>query len=197
MGCVLGAVLALPATAPAAPHDRGDVREAVHACKAELRELGREAFAELYESKRACVRAKLREAAAERRAGRREAVRACREQGLRGRELRDCVRRALRERREQAREEARRHRNAARECRAEREELGEEAFRELYGTNENGRNAFGKCVEQHASDAEETPESEETEAEAEEPPTDGERPAGDGERPGPPHPPGRPGGEEA
>jgi hypothetical protein len=109
MGCALGAVLALPATAPAAQQERGDVREAVQACKAELREIGREAFAELYESKRACVRAKLREAAAERRAGRREAMRACREQGLEGRDLRDCVRRALRERREQAQEERRRH----------------------------------------------------------------------------------------
>jgi hypothetical protein len=44
---------------------------------------------------------------------------------------------------EETTEEAR---NAARECRAEREEMGVEAFREEYGTNENWRNAFGKCV---------------------------------------------------
>ncbi len=35
--------------------------------------------------------------------------------------------------------------NAAEECRAERDEDAE-AFRTDYGTNENGRNAFGKCV---------------------------------------------------
>jgi hypothetical protein len=29
-------------------------------------------------------------------------------------------------------------------CRAKREEWGEEVFREEYGTNENGRNAFRK-----------------------------------------------------
>jgi hypothetical protein len=44
--------------------------------------------------------------------------------------------------------------NAAQECRAERDEIGEEAFAEKYGTNEpkgeksqgTNRNAFGKCV---------------------------------------------------
>ena len=36
--------------------------------------------------------------------------------------------------------------NAARECRAEREAIGVEAFREKYGKNGNKRNAFGKCV---------------------------------------------------
>lgn len=35
--------------------------------------------------------------------------------------------------------------NAAQECRAERE-ADPDAFAETYGTNENGRNAFGKCV---------------------------------------------------
>ena len=35
---------------------------------------------------------------------------------------------------------------AAKECRAERDELGAEAFAEKYGTNRNNRNAFGKCV---------------------------------------------------
>jgi membrane protein involved in colicin uptake len=36
--------------------------------------------------------------------------------------------------------------NAAKECAAERREMGSEAFAEEYGTNSNGRNAFGKCV---------------------------------------------------
>jgi hypothetical protein len=36
--------------------------------------------------------------------------------------------------------------NAAKECAAERREMGRDAFAEQYGTNKNGRNAFGKCV---------------------------------------------------
>jgi hypothetical protein len=35
--------------------------------------------------------------------------------------------------------------NASQECRAERSE-DPDAFAETYGTNENGKNAFGKCV---------------------------------------------------
>ena len=43
--------------------------------------------------------------------------------------------------------------NASKECRAERGSTDEtrEAFRVEYGTNKNGRNAFGKCVSQKAS----------------------------------------------
>lgn len=36
--------------------------------------------------------------------------------------------------------------NAARECKAERSELGPEAFADKYGDNANKRNAYGKCV---------------------------------------------------
>ena len=39
--------------------------------------------------------------------------------------------------------------NAAQECRAERAD-DEDAFRAKYGTNANKRNAFGKCVSEHA-----------------------------------------------
>jgi hypothetical protein len=42
-------------------------------------------------------------------------------------------------------ERGRARRNAARDCKAERK-LGSEAFARKYGTNENDRNAFGKCV---------------------------------------------------
>jgi hypothetical protein len=38
------------------------------------------------------------------------------------------------------------YRNAAKFCKADRAFLGEEAFREKYGTNRNGANAHGKCV---------------------------------------------------
>ena len=40
--------------------------------------------------------------------------------------------------------------NAAKLCKAERESLGAPAFADKYGTNANKRNAFGKCVSQHA-----------------------------------------------
>jgi len=40
--------------------------------------------------------------------------------------------------------------NAAQACRAERD-LDEDAFAEKYGTNKNGKNAFGKCVSGMAS----------------------------------------------
>ena len=40
--------------------------------------------------------------------------------------------------------------NPARTCKAERATMGLAAFNERYGTNANKRNAFGKCVSQHA-----------------------------------------------
>jgi hypothetical protein len=40
--------------------------------------------------------------------------------------------------------------NAAKACKAERD-AGEDAFAERWGTNENGKNAFGKCVSTLAS----------------------------------------------
>ncbi len=40
--------------------------------------------------------------------------------------------------------------NAAKACKAERA-LDPEAFREKYGTNRNGANAFGNCVSSHSS----------------------------------------------
>ena len=50
-------------------------------------------------------------------------------------------------------EEAEERKSAAKECGAERGSTDEtrEAFRVEYGTNKNGRNAFGKCVSQKAS----------------------------------------------
>ena len=36
--------------------------------------------------------------------------------------------------------------NTARKCKAERKDIGAEAFAKKYGTNHNFRNAFGKCV---------------------------------------------------
>jgi hypothetical protein len=42
--------------------------------------------------------------------------------------------------------------NPARACRAERDELGDAAFADEHGTNENGANAFGKCVSEQAKE---------------------------------------------
>jgi hypothetical protein len=55
--------------------------------------------------------------------------------------------------------------NAAKECKAERDDLGRDAFKEQYGSNKNGKNALGKCVSskvEGAEDVEEEPEAETT-----------------------------------
>jgi hypothetical protein len=62
-----------------------------------------------------------------------------------------CVSQKAREKKAEAAEALT---NAARECKAERAK-DPDAFRAKYGTNKNKRNAFGKCVSQHAKD--ETP----------------------------------------
>jgi hypothetical protein len=47
------------------------------------------------------------------------------------------------------RQEQRAHTNAAKECRAERDQDAD-AFKEKYGSGPNKKNAFGRCVSQHA-----------------------------------------------
>ena len=56
-----------------------------------------------------------------------------------------------------AEEDAEETANAAKECKAERESMGDEAFAAEYGTNKNGKNAFGKCVSEKAQAEEELP----------------------------------------
>ena len=53
-------------------------------------------------------------------------------------------------------------RHASKECRAERgsDPATQEAFRQKYGTNENGKNAFGKCVSGKAKKAEQQEDAE-------------------------------------
>ena len=58
--------------------------------------------------------------------------------------MRDCIR-AGREGDEVATATPEEIQNAAQECRAERE-ADAAVFAETYGTNDNDRNAFGKCV---------------------------------------------------
>jgi hypothetical protein len=60
----------------------------------------------------------------------------------------DCVGKKAKEE-EAENEEA--VKNAAKECKAERD-LNAEAFKTKYGTNKNGKNAFGKCVSGKASE---------------------------------------------
>jgi hypothetical protein len=42
--------------------------------------------------------------------------------------------------------------NAAKKCKAEREKLGIQGFKDNYGTNANKANAFGKCVSKLAKE---------------------------------------------
>ena len=48
--------------------------------------------------------------------------------------------------RERRYKESKAEQNAAKKCKAERKQLGEDAFKAKYGTNPNKANAFGKCV---------------------------------------------------
>jgi len=48
--------------------------------------------------------------------------------------------------REELRERRAARREASKDCRAERNDIGRDAFADKYGTNRNKRNAFGKCV---------------------------------------------------
>jgi Tfp pilus assembly protein PilV len=48
-------------------------------------------------------------------------------------------------------------RKAKHACRAERAEIGREAFAQKYGTNHNKRNAFGKCVSQQVKKSKSKP----------------------------------------
>src|SRR5688572_19033461 len=72
--------------------------------------------------------------------------------------------------------------NPAFTCKFERDMMGDEAFAEAYGTNENKANAFGKCVSQeaHERDGVEGDDEEPTEEPAEAPaacePADDEEP---------------------
>lgn len=42
--------------------------------------------------------------------------------------------------------------NAAQQCKEQRNAMGSEAFRQLYGANKSMKNAFGKCVSKFARD---------------------------------------------
>jgi hypothetical protein len=54
--------------------------------------------------------------------------------------------------------------NAAKACKAERSELGAQAFADKYGTNKSKRNAYGKCVSTTAKALNEEEDAEDLEA---------------------------------
>ena len=178
--CTAAAVLVLPGSAFAAkPVDKSN---AAKECKAErgTDAASQEAFAAKYgtnaDGKNAygkCVSQKTREEAAERKAARRSAAKDCRaereELGVeafrakygtnrnRRNAFGKCVSGKARETREeedqQDMDEIAETKSSAKECSAERDQLGAEAFAEKYGTNANGKNAFGKCVSGKPTDS--------------------------------------------
>jgi hypothetical protein len=148
-------LLALPASASA-----GEKKEAAQDCRAERSAAGVENFRTLYDGFGECVTQTVRENRTERRQARREAVADC--EDVEGAELDECVRSERKENLEEAEAHDQLELNAARDCRAERNETGEEGFAAQYGTNDNNRNAFGKCVSGRVQELE----SEETETEA-------------------------------
>jgi hypothetical protein len=148
---VLTVALLVPTGVMAKP-DQSEKRMAKAECKAERgkSEATREAFGTKYRGFRDCVRKKAKAEEAQNETARGNAAKECKAEGLTGREYGKCV--STRAKAKKAEmdakdaEEAEEFRNAAKECAAERKDMGDEDFADEYGTNENGENAFGKCV---------------------------------------------------
>lgn len=175
------AAVALPASASAHPPTKADRSNAAQECRTERgsTDATREAFAQKYGTEQSnyrnafgkCVSSRAKDEHSERHAAKRSASRDCREEREAGpaafrmkygtarsnyrNAFGKCVSGKARKReaaadRADARE-MKRERNAAQTCADERQSLGEQAFREKYGTSRSqGRNAFGKCVSQSA-----------------------------------------------
>jgi hypothetical protein len=162
----LGVTLLLPAGALAKP-DQSEKRAAKHQCKAErgTSKATRKAFRLKYRSFSRCVRSNAAEEEAENKAAHKNAAKECKveREGYTDPFARKygtnkngknaygkCV--SSKAKAKKARmdaedeEEVAEFKNAAKRCAAELEDLGAEEFRKEYGSNENGRNAFGKCV---------------------------------------------------
>lgn len=175
------AAVALPASAAAQPPSKADKRSAAKECRAErgTDDATREAFKAKYGNFGKCVSAGARERKAERKEARSNAAGECRaereamgvdafrEQYGTNRNKRNafgkCVSGKVKEERaeeeqDDEQEVAATH-NAAKACAAERDEMGEDAFADKYGTNGNKRNAFGKCVSATAAEQEDEPDA--------------------------------------
>jgi len=157
----LALALVVPAGAVAKPHpDNADKRAAKAECKT-LRgstDVTREAFRTQFRSFAACVRKTAVEEAQEEQTAHKNAAKECKAKGLHGREFGKCVSTTAKAKQhaadEQDAEDAADFKNAAKECDSERT-ANPTAFAEHYGTNDNDRNAFGKCVSSKSSDEEE------------------------------------------
>jgi hypothetical protein len=173
IGLGLTAILAVPAAAMAKP-DEAEKRAAKQACKAERgkSKVTREAFEAKYRSLGRCVRRGAAEEEAENEAARKNAATECKSerddqqfpQSHDGKSFDafygtnenlhnafgKCVSAKAHTHKSEMDEEDKEHaedfKNAAHECAAERRKTGTDAFLAQYGTNHNGRNAFGKCV---------------------------------------------------
>jgi hypothetical protein len=172
----LVAALALPAAAAAkAQPDQATKRAAVAQCKSERgkTKATREAFKAKYGSMSRCVRQKAAEEAAEQEAAEKNAAKECKAERMKigAQEFAEkygtnkngknafgkCVSAKAKAKKadmDAADDRAAADfRNAAKECDSERTAMGDEEFAEKYGANENGRNAFGKCVSRKAREA--------------------------------------------
>jgi hypothetical protein len=120
-----------------------DRANAARACTA-LRTADRTAFSMQYATFGACTSQWAQKAHASRMA----AQASCRSKGLSGSKYAACVKSATAASLAVKTTAAK---NAAKACAAERASLGLAAFLQKYGANTNLRNAFGKCVSEHAS----------------------------------------------
>ncbi|HEX6584587.1 MAG TPA: hypothetical protein VF056_13370 [Thermoleophilaceae bacterium] len=174
----LALVLALPASALAKPQpDQADKRAAKAECKS-LRgntEATREAFRTQFRGFAACVRQTAAEEAQEEQSAHKNAAKECKAlrqsdpaafaeaYGDRRNAYGKCVSSKAKEKEaaadEQDQQDATEFKNAAKECDAERGDTDESraAFAELYGTNADKSNAFGKCVSKKAKENNEEP----------------------------------------
>ena len=162
-GAGLLAVLAFPAGAVAGttPEDR---KNAAKECKAERGEdpATQEAFVLTYGNNKKgknafgkCVSQRAKEEKAERKAAKRKAKRVCQSQEGKKNYEKCLARQARKEAKKQDKadkQEIEDRKDAAKECDEERGEdpAAQEAFATEYGTNKNGKNAFGKCVSEKA-----------------------------------------------
>jgi hypothetical protein len=185
----LALILVVPATSVAKPTpDKADKRAAKAECKT-LRgksDATREAFRTQFRSFAACVKAHAADEAQEEQTAHKNAAQECREERGTTPESREafnqqygtngnkrnafgkCVSSKAKAKEKAAdaedQQEATEFKNAAKTCDAERGDTEESrtAFAEKYGTNENKKNAFGKCVSKTARENHEENEAEET-----------------------------------
>jgi hypothetical protein len=159
---ILG-VLALPAGAMGTPNHT-DKTNAAKECRTEqgTTDATKLAFAQKYGTNDndanafgKCVSSRARAEESQRKAARKAARRACaaRKHGN-GHAYGRCVehkQKALKRKADREDiQEIQSEQNAARTCAQEREQTGDDAFANKYGTNRNKRNAFGKCVSKQA-----------------------------------------------